>query len=436
MSGTLGGNILSVLDQYRQGSFRGVPFAVIGSGGTAGRKIALHDYPFRDDPWPEDLGRRGRGFRVRGFLCGQLFRTQFDLLLLAVERKGPGLLIHPTRGLVQASVLNFEWREPDGFAGVIEFELELIEVKSLLGTSIVVAAHAVIAVACAALGSSASADHASDAAAAFAYGAPVIRGARSVAVGWAGAAAAACRSPRVTGAALATLPTYYGRFVSGNAPAGDPAGTVAAALAGVTVGQAAVDAAVAAVQEALDGPALAVAILAVPEALRAAVADPGVQLALLFGMTEASAPGVAGGAPIGAAIGTAQVATAALCRRSAVVSIAAACSDYQPTSYDDAQALRTRAAALFDAEILAAGDASDDATFGALRSLKAQVLADLANRATQIGRLVAVSRNMPLPAPVLAQQLYADGSRAPDLVTRADPVHPAFMPTSFEALNA
>ena len=85
MSGVLG-----VLDQYRQCSFRGVPFAVIGSGGRAGRKTAVHDYPFLDTPWVEDLGRAGRGVRV--LTCGQ------DLALLRGAVAGQWKALEEARG--------------------------------------------------------------------------------------------------------------------------------------------------------------------------------------------------------------------------------------------------------------------------------------------------------------------------------------------------
>ena len=429
MSGVLG-----VLAGYRQCSFRGVPFAVIGSGGRAGRKVAVHDYPFLDTPWAEDMGRAGRGFRVRGFVCGELFRVQFDLVLAAVEQAGPGLLIHPTRGVVNASVLNFDWNEPDGIAGVVEFQIEFLEQRSVLSTAVLVAAQAVIAVAGGLLSTSASSDYVADTASAYALGTAASGAAGAVATAWAGQVVTLSQTPAVTAAALAGLPTYCGRFVSGNAAVSTSFATVADALASVTEGQATVALVVAAVGAAEDADDLATAVLAVPEALRNAVGDPGVQLQLLAQMAVLMPAVVASPAPIGGAIATAQLAVGALCRRAALMSIALACSNYQPTSSDDAQTLRRWVTTLFAPEILAAADGGDAATFQALRTLRARVLKDLSDRASQLSQLITVTRGAPLPAPVLAQQLYADATRTPDLIRRADPIHPAFMPLSFEAL--
>jgi prophage DNA circulation protein len=36
----------------------------------------------------------------------------------------------------------------------------------------------------------------------------------------------------------------------------------------------------------------------------------------------------------------------------------------------------------------------------------------------------------------MAYRLYGDTTREPGMVSRADPIHPGFMPPSFEALSA
>jgi prophage DNA circulation protein len=59
---------------------------------------------------------------------------------------------------------------------------------------------------------------------------------------------------------------------------------------------------------------------------------------------------------------------------------------------------------------------------------------DLTVRATSLAALTTVSLGAALPAPVLAQRLYRDSTRADELLQAVDPVHPAFMPMSFQAL--
>jgi prophage DNA circulation protein len=133
-------------------------------------------------------------------------------------------------------------------------------------------------------------------------------------------------------------------------------------------------------------------------------------------------------------VSTAQGAAQALVRRAAIVAIARASAAYQPSSYDDAVRVRTQACELLDQEIDAAGDAGEDATYGALRALRRAVVADLTARGASLAPIAVFAFNAQLPDLVLAQRLYADVTRADGLVRQAAPQHPSFMPLSFRAL--
>src|SRR5579871_3815536 len=91
-------------------SFRGVPFGVLTDTDTFGRRLALHEYPMRDKPWAEDLGKRARRFQIAGFLItdslvygGGDVIAQRDAMAAAVEAAGAGALVHPTLGSVQVT---------------------------------------------------------------------------------------------------------------------------------------------------------------------------------------------------------------------------------------------------------------------------------------------------------------------------------------------
>ena len=139
---------------------------------------------------------------------------------------------------------------------------------------------------------------------------------------------------------------------------------------------------------------------------------------------------------IGSAMGVMQDATGELFRRAAIVALARASAEYEPTSADDAAAVRQAVCGALDAEIVSAGDQGQDATFNALRALRAAVSHDLAVRGAQLAGIAAVGSNLAMPAPVLAQRLYRSPVRAEELVSQADPIHPAFMPTKFKALSS
>jgi prophage DNA circulation protein len=97
-------------DNLRPASFRGVPFRVDISQYTGGRRVALHEFPDRDDAFPEDLGGVGQSFRVDGHLLGDDYFEQKALLRAALEKQGSGELIHPYFGtlLVQIGPVSFD----------------------------------------------------------------------------------------------------------------------------------------------------------------------------------------------------------------------------------------------------------------------------------------------------------------------------------------
>ena len=94
-------------DQIRRpASFRGVPFSVTDAEARIGRRMVLHEYPQRDDPYPEDLGRRARVFVVEAQVVGEDYLTRRDALMRAIEQDGPGELIHPRHGVLKVVVLD------------------------------------------------------------------------------------------------------------------------------------------------------------------------------------------------------------------------------------------------------------------------------------------------------------------------------------------
>lgn len=135
---------------------------------------------------------------------------------------------------------------------------------------------------------------------------------------------------------------------------------------------------------------------------------------------------------IAAIAGSGPVAVAA--RRLAVIGVAVASGFYDPTSYDDAVEVMSLVTAALDVEITAAGDAGDDASFGALLALRQAVAADLTDRGASLAPLTTFRLPENLPALVVAQRLYKDAGRADGIVRIVDPVHPLFMPTMMQLL--
>ena len=182
--------------------------------------------------------------------------------------------------------------------------------------------------------------------------------------------------------------------------------------------------------------AMAAGALAFMEAFRAIAADPADQVRLLTRLVGYAAPIPARADALGLQVVATQTATDALFRRAALVSLALACAQYQPSSSNDAAALLQSVTTLFDNEITVAADASEDVTYVALRWLRTEVANDLITRGAGLPALVQITLSYPEPSLVVAYRLYQDCTREPGLVQRADCSHPGFMPLQFEALNS
>jgi prophage DNA circulation protein len=73
------------------------------ASGQGGRRSVTHEFPLRDEPIIEDLGRAARTFTVQAFLLGPAYMDQRDALIRALEEPGPGSLVHPWYGEITVS---------------------------------------------------------------------------------------------------------------------------------------------------------------------------------------------------------------------------------------------------------------------------------------------------------------------------------------------
>lgn len=94
----------SWLYRLQPASFRGVPFKVSDDEATYGRRTTTHEYPLREVPFTEDLGRKARRYSVSAYLVGSDYMSQRDRLLTALEKGGSATLVHPFYGSVTVNV--------------------------------------------------------------------------------------------------------------------------------------------------------------------------------------------------------------------------------------------------------------------------------------------------------------------------------------------
>jgi prophage DNA circulation protein len=122
-------------DKYQQASFRGAIFYTENDARNSGRRVALHQYPHRDTPYAEDLGRRAVVHPVTGYLIGPNYIGPRDQLINALEAEGPGQLIHPLLRPMQVICTNYTVTETRERGGYCTFEMSFVEAGSDGGSS-------------------------------------------------------------------------------------------------------------------------------------------------------------------------------------------------------------------------------------------------------------------------------------------------------------
>lgn len=114
-------------DELRKASFKGVAFHVEDHEATYGRRLVTNEYPYRDEPYTEDMGRKARRWSITGYLIGQNYMAARDKLLDAVEAGGSGQLVHPYLGTKTVCVEEISCRETQRDGGYVELRLSCVE---------------------------------------------------------------------------------------------------------------------------------------------------------------------------------------------------------------------------------------------------------------------------------------------------------------------
>lgn len=123
-------------DSLVPASYRGAVFHVETSSRSSGRRTVIHQYPKRNIPYSEDLGREAIKWKITGYLIhgdrgipGNLL-TQIDDLIFALEADDAGILIHPLLGAMLVMVENYSYSDSRTRGGYVEFEMSFVEAGS------------------------------------------------------------------------------------------------------------------------------------------------------------------------------------------------------------------------------------------------------------------------------------------------------------------
>ena len=395
---------MSWRDQLRPGSFRGAPFLIEHHDLQVGRRMALHQYPLRDTPWAEDMGRRAREFRVECFVLGPDYMAARDALIEALEAPGPGTLIHPYYGMrrvVVAQAASVSESTTEG--GVCRFSIPFAEA----GQKLEPAASTDTAAALSGSASGVGAILADSFANAFSVtGLPQ----------WVSEAALADHASlldtlRGLARQITTVPSELLDWLN-------QAATLAGGLA-----------------ELIIAPAdLANEILSLVSGLQHIAAQP-ISALNVYGNLLSWVPDTTpttGTTPARLQQIANRTAVTSLVQGAAVVGGAASVAAIPATSSPTVQGFDSRGAALAARTMLADAIAdqqltASSANYGAFSDLRVALVRDVATRAAALPQLVEFTPAAPIPAAVLAWRLYADPTRDADIAARNALAYPGFV---------
>ena len=125
-------------DQLLPASFKGAAFHVEAGGKESGRRIVVHEFPKKDLPYSEDMGRRAVQFSVRGYciaypidtattLYQRDYRVPRNILIAKLEEKGAGSLQLPTLSPMLVVCVRYRLQEEERFGGYCTLDMTFNE---------------------------------------------------------------------------------------------------------------------------------------------------------------------------------------------------------------------------------------------------------------------------------------------------------------------
>lgn len=382
----------------RPASFRGIPFKIKRATTRVGRRVITHEFPFKDVPYTEDLGRGAREYTLEAHVIGEGHEDTRDQLIHAIENnKEPGILIHPIFGAVRVSPGPIE-HVFDNTEGNIEyFNLTFLEAGENKYPSQIV-------------------DTGSQVENAGFLLMNVLKSSFDNSF----------NLKRLPGFVTASAQETHTRLISELQKSAEVAPAIREIKATF----------MAAVSQLSTGTLLSVPsdystqMQAVVNQIKSLFTNPSAgflayQKLSTFGDDFLPIPETSPNRKIEKRNRDLQVA---LVKRQALIGMAITASQMSFPSYDDAVATRDQLAQKLDTELDMVGTTDDDQTFGALADLKAAMVLDITERAANLARIKNIFPAEPMPALVMAYEIYGSIDQAEEIRSRNKVRNPNFMP--------
>lgn len=391
-----------------KGSFRGVPFFTKSTSSEQGRRSAVHEYPGRDVPFVEDMGRKGRGFTLEAYVIGPDYMVARDALITALEKPGAGELIHPYRGTLNVALTApARISESADEGGMARFSLTFTESGNNAQPVVRPDTPALVSNAADTANAAVNAD--------FGKSFNIAGMADFVATNAASMANAALNS-------ISTVASY-----SQTGPLAELLNSATTISNSLSILMRTPQMLADSIQGQLYG----------LSALAQNPLDAYNDLQSFFGAsaTPIAAPYVPVTTPSRIQQSINQTAILDLVRRTAIVESARASSQVTFSSYNDAQATLAVLSTALDTE-LASNTLTpigqyvplNDDVYDALLELRVAVVRDISTRGANLAKLTTTTLPRTMPALVAAYRIYGDCTMDADLVARNNIRHPGFVP--------
>jgi prophage DNA circulation protein len=388
-------------ERLQPASFRGIPFKVESSDISTGRRVETHEFPYRDTPYTEDLGRKARTFNMRAYLVGDNFDQETDQLIDAMETYGVGTLIHPRYGSLQVVPSDCRSNYDDQIGRVEYLDLTFIEHGKIKTPVSKVQLSAVILTKSDTLQTTVSKTFRQN--------------------------FTLSKMPEFL-AQDATLVSSAAFQHGVNAVNAQPTDSILKSGWQKNILQFQTDLS-AKIRNPQTLGDTGLQLMASAQALFPVALNAYRMYRQLFDFGQGF-PFI----PLTTSTRRAQAKNRDLVinlvKHSALLGMARTSVDIDFDSYDDAVLIRNEIANAFDSEILKLGKTDNDTLFKQLEDLRSSVVIDITQRAGSLERIKKVQLQSAIPALLFSHQQYQTSERAEDLITRNKIRHPGFVPAS------
>jgi len=440
----------------RQASFRGVSFAVLAGETSHGRRVAVHEYPYRDTAWIEDMGRGVRKITIRGFIIqdsvvyggGDVIQQRLALIA-ACETKDAGTLIHPTLGEMTVSIPENGLRIGESLSSGRSFEFTLTCIESGLKVfAVTTTAAAATSVKTNYLKLASTTVHS-----AIARIKSEIRGVtqgiktiKSTIAFWTNTVNSTISEVTNIGNTLKSTfgNTRYGRYSQGSTggssgangqtdidDTSDPGALVKQTMAQAITDRQNISDKVSTLNNSATVDEFVQRVSDVVQSVLDATGGVNERLRALEKLANSLSTQYQQASADQDVADSVNTVILVLCSGAMVTAAVTA----SPGSRDEADALTERVMAQLDMALTKAGDRGDDDIYQALLNLRESFVTTMGTTSKGLVDLVEFTSGASLPALVLANRLYQDAGRAGELIAATSVPHPAFMPTKMKVLR-